>query len=263
VKSYKDLIKDYKDLDLDLNSSDISLYRYENENGDFDYDLYREAQTRVNLEKIDYQGPDPKRIRVIAKHIKKNIPNLKYALCHGTRNGTEQISFKTNFQKMGVKYFEILGTEISHTATQFPYTIQWDFHDVKEEWKGNVCFIYSNSLDHSYNPVACLKAWMSCIKPGGKIYIQRGGDDKVNTRFYKKFGSSSLELKEDEKPPADIFQSNDECFDKIVKVAGESEWTVSRPNELILNWPHKQEDLKLNGIKRVVVLSRDKEDKGV
>jgi hypothetical protein len=62
---------------------------------------------------------------------------------------------------------EVLGTEISASATQFPNTIEWDFHDVKPEWVGSVDFVYSNALDHSYNPEMCLTQWMSCLKPGG------------------------------------------------------------------------------------------------
>jgi hypothetical protein len=45
-----------------------------------------------------------------------------------------------------------MGTEISDTAGQFPYTIQWDFHKTKAEWIDATDFIYSNCFDHSYDP---------------------------------------------------------------------------------------------------------------
>ena len=69
---------------------------------------------------------------------------------------------------------EVIGTEISKTATQFPHTIQWNFHDVKEKWIDNVDFIYSNSFDHTYDPVKCLDAWMSCIKKIGVCILEWG-----------------------------------------------------------------------------------------
>ena len=77
-------------------------------------------------------------------------------------------------QKWFSKYIgcEVIGTEISDTAKSFANTIQWDFHEVKKEWLGNVDFIYSNSLDHSYNPEKCLNAWMSCLKKDGACIIE-------------------------------------------------------------------------------------------
>ena len=55
---------------------------------------------------------------------------------------------------------EFLGTGVSDLATQFPHTIQWDFHDVEPEWLDSADVIYSNSFDHSYAPQRCLDAWM-------------------------------------------------------------------------------------------------------
>ncbi|MBK6621188.1 MAG: hypothetical protein IPG32_10020 [Saprospirales bacterium] len=47
---------------------------------------------------------------------------------------------------------EVIGTEISDSASKFSHTIEWDFHEVKPEWIGRADFIYSNSFDHSYDP---------------------------------------------------------------------------------------------------------------
>ena len=169
-------------------------------------------------------------------------------MCHGTRNGSEQISFKQALKKTGHEV-NILGTEISDTATQFPNTIQWDFHNVKEEWKGSVCFIYSNSLDHSYDPVLCLRSWMSCIKDGGKIYLQRGEDDLPSTNK-KDWGDTSLGISNIDEVKADIFQAEQEEFEKIVKAAGDNKWKIITPDELIIE--KKQDIIK----RRTIVLER-------
>jgi hypothetical protein len=66
----------------------------------------------------------------------------------------------------------VIGTEISDTATRFPHVIQWDFHNVKEEWIGNIDFIYSNSWDHSFDPDLMLEQWLKCLKPGGLCFLE-------------------------------------------------------------------------------------------
>ena len=71
--------------------------------------------------------------------------------CHGTRQGFEQKWFSKNLE------CKVIGTEISDNANDYKNTIEWDFHNVKKEWIGSVDFIYSNALDHSYDPNKCLK----------------------------------------------------------------------------------------------------------
>ena len=95
-----------------------------------------------------------------------NISSINFGLCHGTRTGKEQEWFR--------KYLncDVIGTEISDTATQFPNTIQWDFHKSKPEWINSVDFIYTNSLDHTYSPDKALNTWMSCIKEKGFLIIE-------------------------------------------------------------------------------------------
>jgi len=95
----------------------------------------------------------------------KNISDIKFGLCHGTRRGKEQEWFRKYLKA------EVIGTEISETSIKFPYTIQWDFHKVKDEWIEKVDFIYSNSLDHSYDPKYCLKQWFRCLRKGGICII--------------------------------------------------------------------------------------------
>lgn len=78
---------------------------------------------------------------------------------------------------------DVIGTEISDTATQFENTIQWDFYDVKDEWIGKVDFIYSNSLDHSYDPEKALDAWMNCLTDNGVCIIEHSSGDERSTEL--------------------------------------------------------------------------------
>jgi len=102
-----------------------------------------------------------KNIEFLSRYIRNLIVSPIFGICHGTRRGKEQEWY--------AKYLDcnVIGTEISDTAEQFPNTIQWDFHMVKPEWRNSVDFIYSNSFDHSYNPEEGLTSWMSCLKREG------------------------------------------------------------------------------------------------
>ena len=73
----------------------------------------------------------------------------------------------------------VLGTEIAPTATQFPDTIQWDFHESKPEWVGAVDFIYTNSLDHAYDPEKAVTNWMRCLTPTGLCFVEWWGDASI------------------------------------------------------------------------------------
>lgn len=137
----------------------MELYKHDN------YEDYVKAQIEKNVRKIKLVWIKPKEVSAIVDHIKKNISEPKFGICHGVRNAWEVKKFR---EFLGV---EVLGTEISHTAEQFENTIQWDFHDVKPEWVSAVDFIYSNSFDHSHSPEMCLDTWMSCLKNNGICYI--------------------------------------------------------------------------------------------
>lgn len=131
-----------------------------------DYDAYVKAQTATNKEKLHKVWAQEQEIAQIAACIKLRIPTPELGLCHGVRNGWEVQRFR---ELLGIN---IVGTEISETAVHYPGVIQWDFHEVKEEWIQNVDFIYSNALDHSYDPSFCLDQWMKCLKPTGRCFIQ-------------------------------------------------------------------------------------------
>ena len=135
------------------------------QDGKFSYEEYKKTQTEGNKEKIDEVFEIEENIKMLSNHLKSNLNDIKFGLCHGTRTGKEQEWFR--------KYLntEVLGTEISDTATSFPNTIQWDFHDVKDEWIESVDFIYSNTLDHSYDAKLCLKQWFKCLRKSGICII--------------------------------------------------------------------------------------------
>lgn len=145
------------------------LYSYTDEKGNFDYERYKKIQEEGNKKKLNNVWVLEENIKFLSDYLNRNIATPKFGLCHGTRRGKEQEWF---MKHMGHKDLKVIGTEISETASSFPDTIQWDFHDVKPEWIESVDFIYSNSFDHSYDPEKCLKAWISCLRHGGLCIIE-------------------------------------------------------------------------------------------
>jgi len=156
----------------------MKLYEYK------DHNDYVNEQTRANVSKLHKVWVSKQTI-IIIKSLVNYAANI---MCHGTRNGAEQKYFKEEYPQA-----DIIGTEISYTATTFPMTLQHDFHDDKEEWFDKFDIVYSNSFDHSYDPIKSLGAWKKQINDEGRIFIElMTGDDQ------KSKSTDPLEITEDE-----------------------------------------------------------------
>lgn len=132
---------------------------------DIDMDEYIRSQTIANRKKITRVFEYEENIEMLSNYLKNKLETITFGICHGTRRGKEQEWFIKNLN------CDVFGTEISDTATQFPNTIQWDFHEIKEEWIDHFDFIYSNSLDHSYDIQYCVSQWAKCLRKNGLMII--------------------------------------------------------------------------------------------
>jgi hypothetical protein len=155
----------------------FQLFDYMKPNGEVDYERYRMNQVAGNKAKIEWIWVKEENIKYLADYISGRIDKPKFGICHGTRRGNEQLWFR--------KYLncDVIGTEISDSANQFPFTIQWDFHQIKPEWVGSMDFIYSNSLDHSYAPDKCLEGWMTCLKKNGVCIVEHSSGHEDSTEL--------------------------------------------------------------------------------
>jgi hypothetical protein len=145
---------------------DYTLFSFTKPDGSFDYEKYRAIQEEGNKRKIANVWADEKTIGFISAYLKEKQSDLSRGLCHGVRRGNEQRWFS---EQLGI---EVLGTDISETATQFPNTVQWDFHEVNPEWVGTFDFVYTNSHDHAYDPKKALDAWVGQLRPGGAVFLE-------------------------------------------------------------------------------------------
>jgi hypothetical protein len=132
-----------------------------------DYDTYKMVQVTGNKAKLGMQHVKESHIAVLAEHLNKSGVKVTFGLCHGTRQGREQAWFRKHLKGR----VNVIGTEISDTADQFPHTVQWDFHDPNPEWEGKANLVYSNSWDHAYDPVKAFGNWIDMLKSDGVIML--------------------------------------------------------------------------------------------
>jgi len=153
------------------NNSDelVKIYKYKN------YEEYKATQIFYNKKKINHIWADEFNLTKIADFLKKNInkKNIK-GICHGSRNGFEQ-----NFFNKNILNSKVFGTDISDTAINYKDSIEWDFHKTKKEWIGNFDFVYSNSLDQSYDPKTALTNWVQQINKNGYVILEHTDQHSV------------------------------------------------------------------------------------
>ena len=142
--------------------NDFYLYEYSS------YDEYRDTQIFHNKRKIDTVFADEATLNKISEVLNSKFDNEKIlGIWHGSRNGCEQ-----NFLNRCSQNIFSIGTDISETAKDFENSVQWDFHDVKKEWVNKYHFVYTNSLDQSWNPKKALLTWFDQLKENGLLIIE-------------------------------------------------------------------------------------------
>lgn len=130
------------------------------------YETYVEVQTAGNRAKLKRQFVKKSHVAALAEHLRATLGTVGFGLCHGTRAGREQRWFRKHLPGA-----EVIGTEISDTATEFPHTVQWDFHAENPDWVGRADFVYSNSWDHAFDPERAFTTWIRQLRPGGRLLL--------------------------------------------------------------------------------------------
>ena len=154
-----------------INTTDrlFKIYKYKN------YDEYKDTQIFFNKQKINKVWADENTLKIISNFLKENIKSEKIkGLCHGSRNGFEQKCFINEIPNA-----EVIGTDISETANDYDNSIVHDFHDEKKEWIENFDFVYSNSLDQSYDPEKALNTWINQVKKDRYVIIEHSDQHGV------------------------------------------------------------------------------------
>lgn len=129
------------------------------------YEEYRATQILHNKKKLDKVWADTITLSTIVDDLRSHGLGAT-GMCHGARNGFEVSWFRKHLGG------DVIGTDISRTATDFPHMHVWDFHDHNPDWVGRFDFVYTNSLDQAIEPSRALDTWARQINPRGRIYIE-------------------------------------------------------------------------------------------
>lgn len=142
---------------------DFYLHKYSS------YEEYAHVQIHWNKLKLKNVWADEATLRRVYDILINKFGDAKKinGICHGARNGFEQ-----NFLRGLSKNFNVIGTDISETAKDYNNSIQWDFHDINHTWSESQDFIYTNSLDQSWQPHVAIQTWLSQLKMGGLLIIE-------------------------------------------------------------------------------------------
>ena len=154
-----------------INTTDrlFNIHKYKN------YDEYKNTQIYFNKQKINKVWADENTLKIVSNFLKESIKSEKIkGLCHGSRNGFEQKCFIQEIPNA-----EVIGTDISDTANNYENSIVHDFHNEKKEWIENFDFVYSNSLDQSYDPEKALNTWLNQVKKDRYIIIEHSDQHGV------------------------------------------------------------------------------------
>tara|TARA_A100001035_G_scaffold187942_1_gene149945 strand:- start:142 stop:903 length:762 start_codon:yes stop_codon:yes gene_type:complete len=149
----------------------VKIHKYKN------YEEYKETQIHYNKQKLDKVWADKDTLKLVSNFLKENIRSeIIKGVCHGSRNGFEQKCFQQEIANS-----EVIGTDISETAKNFENSYIHDFHEEKKEWHDNFDFVYSNSLDQSYDPKKAVKTWFDQIKINRYLFIELTDQHTVQT----------------------------------------------------------------------------------
>ena len=132
------------------------------------YGQYRDTQIRHNKRKLKNIWADEATLAAIVDDLRAHGLG-ETGICHGARNGFEVTWLREHLGG------EVIGTDISETATQFPHMHIWDFHDDNPDWEERFEFVYTNSLDQAMEPSRALNAWAADRSAGPNIYRAHHG----------------------------------------------------------------------------------------
>lgn len=98
----------------------------------------------------------------IVTEINRTYGQPKNICCMGIRNGNEYKGFK---ETVGFKGTEIYGVDIHPKVTEVGENcFCYDFTMLPKEWEKKFDWVYSNSLDHSFDVEKTLKEWHRVCK---------------------------------------------------------------------------------------------------
>lgn len=149
---------------------------------------HKSVKDNVNYEWVQRSEVTFLHNEVFKPHFESRGCSPKHGVCHGAKLGKENVWFQD------VTKFEWIGTDIVIETNEQMNLINWDFHEIKQGWERKFDVIYSNALDHSYDPEKALKRWFRCLNTNGICVIEHSDCDLRSDRT-DPFGATFDEYK--------------------------------------------------------------------
>ena len=138
-----------------------------------DYEWYKAVQRKLTAKKTQYgknslSWIDEESLMEVNKLMHYYVTDIKTMVCHGCRSGVEV----DVFQRLNPDA-KVFGTDLYGEGYKYDriYFREMDFDNIPEEWKKYFDVIYSNSIDHSRDPINTLMAWKSELKDSGICFV--------------------------------------------------------------------------------------------
>ena len=126
---------------------------------------YEALQRAKALHEFDHQFMSQRAAEVIGVYLARHQHGAIAGLCHGAKRGAEVRLLRSALARQG-RVPEILGTDIVLEAALESNgdVVKLDFHQREVDWLHRWDFVYSNTLDHSYNPLKALRTWRQQLR---------------------------------------------------------------------------------------------------
>lgn len=151
--------------------------------GQLTYEKYVQAQREKADRELNETFASTRALEVVSEYLRRHFRTRTRlrGVCHGAKVGREVrlLSQQLDQREKGVRTASfandlwILGTDISEEAVRASkgQVLLMDFHMVYLDWKGSWDFVYSNTLDHSYEPGSALLSWRWTIKGADGLVV--------------------------------------------------------------------------------------------
>ena len=149
------------------------------------YEKYVAAQRETYLRKKDNVWATGDAMSAIAEYCRRESIGVSKFLCHGVRTGWEVQAFHKKFP-------DAYGTG-TDLFSYSPLVLKHDFHE-SAPWLAGYDLVYSNALDHAYDPQKAANAWVGQLSPEARLFVEWSeGHTEEKVRGADCFGATLAE----------------------------------------------------------------------
>jgi len=153
--------------------------------------IARSTSKRTSRKSLSFYTPVAEAL-LAASGMKNQESSTFSMICMGTRNNGERVWFRSLMKTQNVFSLDIADNRFKEgekwVASPMPGAdfaeflkfdhneffkpdFVMDFTALPEDWDEKWDFLYSNSLDHSYDPTATFREWVRVVKAGGVLAL--------------------------------------------------------------------------------------------